>query len=193
MIFWSLLQGNRPSTGEIIGFAAAFAGFVWLVLPGVGRPDLQGCLLMVLSGISWGVYTLKGRGSSSPLADTAGNFIRAGAFCVPLAAFAYVTESVSYWGVSLALASGIVASGLGYAIWYLVLPALTAFQAALIQLSVPVIAAAGAILFLGETLTLRFAIVGIVVLGGIALAITAKQRKLAGRRPFAERADGLPK
>jgi drug/metabolite transporter (DMT)-like permease len=193
MILWSVRQGNRPSTGEIVGFATAFAGFVWLVLPGIGRPDPLGCLLMVLSGMSWGIYTLKGRSSSSPLADTAGNFVRAGAFCVPLAALAFVTANVSYVGVSLALASGVVASGLGYAIWYLVLPALTAFQAALIQLSVPVIAAAGAILFLGETLSLRFAAVGIIVLGGIALAITSKQRKLASTRPLAERVGGLPK
>lgn len=148
---------------------------------------------MVLSGISWGVYTLKGRSSSSPIADTAGNFVRAGAFCVPLALFAYTTANLSVEGVSLALASGIVASGLGYAIWYLALPALTTFQAALVQLSVPVIAAAGAILFLDEALTLRFAAISLVVLSGIALAITSKQRKLTVNRPLAERGSGHPK
>ena len=148
---------------------------------------------MVLSGVSWGVYTLKGRSSSSPLVDTAGNFVRAGIFCVPLVLLAYSTANLSVEGVSLALASGIVASGLGYAVWYLALPALSTFQAALVQLSVPVIAAAGAILLLGEALTLRFAAVSIVVLGGIALAITAKQRKLTGSRPPAESGGVQPK
>ena len=193
MISWSLAQGTRPSSGEIIGFALAFGGFVWLVLPGVDRPDPWSSLLMVLSGISWGVYTLKGRSSSSPLVDTAGNFMRAGAFCVPLALFAYSTANLSVEGVSLALASGIVASGLGYAVWYLALQALSTFQAALVQLSVPVIAAAGAILLLGEALTLRFAAVSIVVLGGIALAITSKQRKLTGSRPLTESSGDQPK
>lgn len=192
MILWTVMKGIRPSIGEVIGFAIAFAGFVWLIAPGVGRPDPAGSLLMVLSGISWGVYTLKGRSSSSPLADTAGNFVRAGAFCVPLALIASATASLSFSGASLALASGVVASGLGYAIWYLALPALTTFQAALVQLSVPVIAAAGAILFLGETLTLRFAAVSVVVLGGIALAITSKQRKVTSNRLLAERGSGQP-
>lgn len=193
MILWSILQGIRPSLGEVTGFAAAFAGFVWLVVPGVGRPDPAGCLLMVLSGISWGVYTLKGRSSSSPLSDTAGNFVRAGAFCVPLALFALTNANLSYGGVSLALASGIVASGLGYAVWYLALPALTTFQAALVQLSVPVIAAAGAILLLGETLTLRFVAVSIVVLGGIAVAIASKQRRPTINRPLEVPGSGHPK
>ena len=193
MILWSLAQGTRPSLGEIAGFAMAFGGFVWLVVPGVDRPDPWGSLLMVLSGISWGIYTLKGRSSSSPLVDTAGNFARAGAFCMPLALYAYSKANLSVEGVSLALTSGIVASGLGYAIWYLALPALTTFQAALVQLSVPVIAAAGAILFLDEVLTLRFAAVSIVVLGGIALAIISKQRKLTASRPVAESGSGQPK
>lgn len=177
MILWSLSQGARPSTGEVVGFVAAFAGFVYLVLPGIGRPDPLGTALMTLSGMAWGVYTLKGRSSSSPLADTAGNFVRAGAFCVPLGLVALADSNLTYAGVTLALASGIVASGLGYAIWYLALPALTTFRAALVQLSVPVITAAGAIVLLDEALTLRFAMVSIVVLGGIALAIVSRHRK----------------
>lgn len=176
MIVWSLSQGARPARGEVVGFVAAFVGFVYLVLPGVGRPDPQGTVLMTLSGVAWGVYTLKGRGSSSPLADTAGNFVRASAFCLPLGVFALADPNLTFGGVSLALASGVVASGLGYAIWYLALPSLTTFQAALVQLSVPVITAAGAIVLLDETLTLRFALVSVVVLGGIALAIVSKHR-----------------
>lgn len=177
MVGYSLARGDRLSLRELAGFTIAFLAFVYLILPGVGRPDLTGSVLMVISGISWGVYTLRGRGSTSPLRDTAGNFLRASAFCLPLALYAVWDGRVSASGVLLALASGVVASGLGYSIWYRALTGLTTFQAALVQLSVPVIAAFGAILFLGETLTVRFAIVSVFVLGGIAFAIVAKQKR----------------
>ncbi len=177
MVGYSLARGDSLSLRELAGFTIAFLAFVYLILPGVGRPDLTGSLLMVISGISWGVYTLRGRGSTTPLRDTAGNFLRASAFCLPLALYAIWGGKASASGVLLALASGVVASGLGYSIWYRALTGLTTFQAALVQLSVPVIAAFGAILFLSETLTVRFAIVSPIVLGGIAFAIVAKQRR----------------
>ncbi len=177
MLAWGLAKGDRPNGREVIGFAVAFAAFVYLILPGVGRPDLLGSLLMIASGIAWAVYTLRGRGSRDPLGETAGNFVRAAAFCLPLAVFALTHETASASGVVLALASGIVASGLGYSIWYRALRGLTTFRAALIQLSVPVIAALGAILFLDERLTLHFVVAGAFVLGGIAFAILAKQKR----------------
>jgi drug/metabolite transporter (DMT)-like permease len=179
MLAFGLVKGDRPSGRELIGFAVAFAAFVYLILPGVGRPDPVGSVLMIASGIAWAVYTLRGRGSRDPLGETAGNFVRASAFCLPLAAFALVYETSSPTGIALALASGIVASGLGYSIWYKALRGLTTFRAALIQLSVPVIAAFGAILVLGERLTLHFIVAGGVVLGGIAFAILAKQKRQA--------------
>ncbi|MFN3508966.1 MAG: DMT family transporter [Allorhizobium sp.] len=179
MVTFGLVKGDRPSLREVAGFAIAFAAFVYLILPGVGRPDAIGCLLMIASGIAWAVYTLRGRGAQDPIGQTAGNFVRASIFCLPLAVFAGLYETASTSGVLLALASGIVASGLGYAIWYTALRGLTTFQAALIQLSVPVIAALGAILFLNERLTLHFVIAASCVIGGIALAILAKQKRQA--------------
>ena len=177
MLVFGLVRGDRPSLRELTGFAVAFAAFVYLILPGVGRPDLFGSLLMIASGIAWAVYTLRGRGSRDPIGETAGNFVRAAAFCLPLTVFALVYETATVAGVALALASGIVASGLGYSVWYRALRGLTTFRAALIQLSVPVIAALGAILFLGERLTVHFILAGSLVIGGIAFAILAKQTR----------------
>lgn len=177
MVAFGLFKGDRPSLREVIGFAVAFAAFVYLILPGVGRPDPVGCFLMIASGVAWAVYTLRGRGSQDPIGETAGNFVRASAFCLPLAVVAALHETATPTGVLLALASGIVASGLGYAIWYRALRGLETFQAALIQLSVPAIAALGAILFLNERLTLHFVVAGACVIGGIALAILAKQKR----------------
>jgi drug/metabolite transporter (DMT)-like permease len=177
MLTFGLLKGDRPSLREMIGFAVAFAAFVYLILPGVGRPDLVGSLLMIGSGMAWAVYTLRGRGSRDALGDTAGNFMRASAFCLPLAVFALLYERATATGILLAFGSGVVASGLGYSIWYRALRGLTTFQAALIQLSVPVIAALGAILFLNERLTLHFVVAGTCVIGGIAFAILAKRQR----------------
>ncbi len=177
MLAVGLVRGDRPSLREQIGFAVAFAAFVYLILPGVGRPDLGGSLLMIASGIAWAVYTLRGRGSRDPIGETAGNFVRASVFCLPLAIFALLYETITIPGLALALGSGIFASGLGYAIWYRALRGLTTFRAALLQLSVPVIASLGAILFLGERLTLHFVMAGALVLGGIAFAILAKQTR----------------
>ncbi|MBA4797140.1 MAG: EamA family transporter [Rhizobiales bacterium] len=179
MVTFGLVKGDRPSLQEVVGFAIAFAAFVYLILPGVGRPDPVGCGLMIASGIAWAVYTLRGRGSQDPIGQTAGNFVRASVFCLPLAVFAVIYETTSTSGVLLALGSGIVASGLGYTIWYTALRGLTTFRAALIQLSVPVIAALGAIVLLNERLTLHFVIAASCVIGGIALAILAKQKRQA--------------
>ena len=179
MLVFGLFKGDRPSLRELIGFAIALAAFVYLILPGVGRPDLIGSLLMIASGMAWAVYTLGGRGSRDPIGETAGNFVRASVFCLPLAGFALLYETATLAGVLLALGSGIVASGLGYSIWYRALRGLTTFQAALIQLSVPVIAALGAILFLNERLTLHFVVAAAFVIGGIAFAILAKQKRQA--------------
>ncbi|KQW28929.1 hypothetical protein ASE36_10620 [Rhizobium sp. Root274] len=177
MLAYGLFNGDRPRLREVIGFAVAFAAFVYLILPGVGRPDIGGSLLMIVSGIAWAVYTLRGRGSRDPIGETAGNFVRASVFCLPLAVFAVLYESASQAGLALALGSGVVASGLGYSVWYRALRGLTTFRAALIQLSVPVIAALGAIVFLDERLTLHFVVAGACVLGGIAFAILAKQKR----------------
>jgi drug/metabolite transporter (DMT)-like permease len=177
MVGFSLIRGERMSLFELAGFTVAFLAFVYLILPGIGTPDPLGSLLMVISGISWGIYTLRGRGSTDPLKETAGNFLRASAFCVPLAIYALVAGNATWRGAGLAIVSGVVASGLGYSLWYRALGGLSTFQAALVQLSVPVIAALGAILFLNEGITLRFVIASLFVLGGIAFAIVAKRKR----------------
>jgi drug/metabolite transporter (DMT)-like permease len=175
MISWGIWRKDRPNAGELAGLAIAFGAFVYLVSPGLDKPDLPGSVLMVLSGIAWGVYSLRGRGARDPLGDTAGNFIRSAAFCVPLAAMALLDHESTARGVVLAIASGVVASGLGYAIWYRALPGLTSTQAAIVQLTVPVIAALAAVALLDEPVTVRLVISTVLVLGGVALAILSRR------------------
>lgn len=155
-----------------LGLGLAAGGLAYLVSPGVTAPPLVGAILMAVAGIAWGLYSLHGRGVANPLAATAGNFLRA----APLASLAWLPflggAHLSPSGVSLAIASGAIASGLGYAIWYKTLPRLKATSAATTQLSVPLIAAFGGVIFLGEGITRRLLIASIAVLGGIALVLT---------------------
>jgi drug/metabolite transporter (DMT)-like permease len=172
MIGYGLRAGERLNIRQIAGVTMAVGGLIWLVLPGVEAPSITGALLMLGAGISWGVYSLLGRGTTTPTVATAGNFVRA----MPFAVILYVVtsgteEKTSSLGLGLgyAVASGALASGMGYALWYSVLPALSATGAATIQLSVPIIAALGGVLLLGEAVTLRFALASVAVLGGILL------------------------
>ncbi|MEF2550406.1 DMT family transporter [Aurantimonas sp. A2-1-M11] len=176
MIGWGLAQGDRPSRRETAGLAVAFAAFVLWLSPAVTRPDPLGTLLMIASGIAWAVYSLRGKAAGDPMRATAGNFLRTLPFAVPLVVVSLWQGGVSIEGLGLALVSGGVTSGLGYIVWYRALGGLTALSAAIVQLSVPVIAALGAVLFLSETLSLRFVIAGGLVLGGIAFALTARRR-----------------
>ena len=146
------------------------------MLPGVEAPPLLGALIMITAGICWGVYSLLGRNAREPSVATAGNFLRATPFAVILFLLMRDSQPVTNLGLAYAAASGALASGLGYALWYAVLPALPASRAATIQLSVPILAALGGVLFLGETITLRFSLASIAVLGGIALFIMSKPR-----------------
>lgn len=178
MIVYGLWAGERLTVYQIIGAVAAGGGIVWLMLPGIEAPPLLGAILMLLAGISWGAYSLLGRGAAEPTAATAGNFIRA----IPFAIILLVVlgdAQVTGVGVAYAVASGALASGMGYALWYSVLPALAATTAATIQLSVPVIAALGGVLFLGEAVTLRFGLASIAVLGGVLLFVASKQKAMA--------------
>jgi drug/metabolite transporter (DMT)-like permease len=174
MILWGLRSGERPRAAEWVGLMLALAGLLVLVRPGLAAPDPGGAMLMALAGVAWGVYSLRGRRSSEPLRNTAGNFV----FAVPAALLLMlVVGDRTTWtlpGVSFAVASGALASGAGYAIWYAALPALTATRAALVQLSVPVLAAAGGVLLLSEAIPLRLPVAAALVLGGVALAVTAR-------------------
>jgi drug/metabolite transporter (DMT)-like permease len=174
MLLAGLRAGERPHPFEWFGLALALAGLVVLVRPGISAPAPVGAALMSAAGFAWGVYSLRGRGSREPLRNTAGNFMLAAPAAVLLVPLAGSLDDWTGGGIALAVASGALASGVGYAIWYAALPALTATRAALVQLLVPVLAAAGGVALLSEAIPLRLPVAAVLVLGGVALAVTAK-------------------
>jgi len=174
MIVLSLVSGTRLHISEWTGVAVAFTGFVYLILPGVTAPSVAGCALMTVAGMAWGIYTLKGRGSENPLTDTAYNFFRTLPFVIMLVLISMKAADLSSEGILLAMLSGGIASGIGYTIWYIALGGLSATQAAVLQLLVPVIAALGGILFVSETPTLRLGISAALILGGILLVVLGR-------------------
>lgn len=175
MIGYGLYKGERLRAQQMLGLLCALGGLVGLVLPGLSAPPLINAALMIAAGVAWGVYSLRGRGAGDATAVTAGNFLRAVPFALLLSLVTLNTASIDLAGTAYAIASGAIASGMGYAIWYTALRGLAATTAATVQLSVPVIAALGGILLLGETLTLRLVIASIAILGGIALVVLQKQ------------------
>ena len=176
MIAAAVFRGERPALGEWFGVLVAFSGLVYLMLPGLSAPPLASALLMAAAGVAWGFYTLRGKGSTDPLADTAGNFIRS----VPMifvASLPFISQlGLSVRGFVLAVLSGAVASGIGYWAWYAALRGLTATRASVLQLSVPAIAALGGFLFLSESADLRLLAAGSLILGGIGLTILFKPK-----------------
>jgi drug/metabolite transporter (DMT)-like permease len=152
----------------------ALAGLVDLLLPGLASPPLMAAMLMLLAGVAWGVYSLLGKGSADPLRETAGNFVRAVPFAIAVSAVMLRDLHVELRGLVLAIASGAVASGLGYVLWYAALRNLSGFTASIVQLAGPVLAAAGGVLLLDERISLRLAVAATLVLGGIALAIMGR-------------------
>ena len=175
MISYGIWKGERLHGLQTLGVFLAIGGLVGLLLPGLSAPPLLGALLMIGAGVAWGVYSLRGKGAGDPTRVTAGNFMRAVPITVILSLLMQDFASVDVAGFYYAIASGALASGLGYAIWYTVLPALKNTSAASVQLSVPVIAAVGGIVFLGEPMTLRLILASIAILGGIALVIVQKR------------------
>jgi drug/metabolite transporter (DMT)-like permease len=175
MILWALRSGERPRAAEWAGIALAVVGLAVLVAGGLSAPDPVGAALMLIAGIAWGVYSLIGRTTVRPLETTAGNFARAVPLTLALSLVMPGATHASLRGVLLACASGAIASGVGYSLWYAALPALTATRAAVVQLSVPVLAALGGVLLLGESLTMRLALSGAAILGGVSLAIAGRQ------------------
>jgi len=174
MIGYGLWTGERLGMRQSTGLFCASAGLVGLMLPGVSAPPLLSSLLMLSAGIAWGVYSLRGKGVADPTGATMGNFLRAVPITVALSAIALPSMSLDRNGVCYAIASGALTSGVGYAIWYTALRGLKATSAAAVQLSVPVFAAIGGILFLGEAISLRLLIASTAILGGIALVIIEK-------------------
>lgn len=172
MITGGLIRGERPSPRQWVGLVVAAAGMVVINLPSLDAPPPGGAALMIGAGVGWGIYSLLGRGARRPVRATAGNFVR----CLPLtAAFAAIavasTAQLTARGVALAAVSGAITSGLGYCVWYAVLPSLGAARGGIVQLSVPAIAVAGGIVLLDEPLRRDVAIGGAIILGGLALAL----------------------
>jgi drug/metabolite transporter (DMT)-like permease len=176
MILWGLHKGERLRALQLLGLFVALGGLIVLVLPGLSAPPLSGLALMLSAGVAWGAYSLRGKREAYPAGATAGNFIRAVPMAMALSVVLISAMRLDPAGAGYAMLSGAIASGCGYVIWYTALPGLKAASAATVQLSVPVLAAAGGIVLLGEPLTLRFVLASVAILGGIALVV------LEGRR-----------
>ena len=174
MIAWGVFKGERLSPSQTLGSALALAGLVGLLLPDASAPALAAALSMIVAGVAWGAYSLLGRGINDPLAATAGSFIRAVPMAAGLCLLSLYTLEWDRAGVLFALLSGGLTSGIGYALWYAVLPRLAATQAASIQLSVPLLTVLAGSLLLGEALTSRLLIAGLAILGGIVLVLRAR-------------------
>ncbi len=171
MISVAVVRGSRPGVTEWAGITTAIGGLGLLLAPGLTAPSLTGALLMLVSGISWGVYSLLGQGESDPVAATSRNFLLATPFAAVLVFVPTGFDVLTMHGVGLAVASGAITSGLGYVIWYAALQHLSITVAAIAQLAVPVIAALGGIMLMGETLTPRFLLASALILGGIYLTV----------------------
>ena len=180
MILLSLISGTRLQRTEWAGILVAFSGFIYLVLPGVSAPSLSGFLLMTTAGIAWGLYTLKGRRSTNPLMDTTFNFARTIPFVIILLLLTFQNAEISLEGVVLASLSGGLASGVGYTIWYSALKGLSSIQAAVVQLSVPIIAALGGVMIMSESITFRLLLSTSLILGGIILVIFSRYQPQHG-------------
>lgn len=177
MIALALWSGERPRILEWIGLTVALFGLIYLVFPSLTAPPFFSSALMSVAGIAWGIYTLRGRGSANPVAETTGNFFRAVPMII-LASLPFLSKThLSQKGIVFAVLSGAIASGIGYSVWYFVLKFHTATRAAILQLSVPALAGLGGVIFLSEIVSLRLLLATIFILGGIGLAVVGKGKK----------------
>jgi drug/metabolite transporter (DMT)-like permease len=167
----ALLKGERPAISRWVGSLLGMIGLAVLFAPGASSPDLWGTVLMAFSAVGWGIYSLRGRGVSAPLRATASNFIMAAPVGILLWLIIPSEVNTSMNGILLAVGSGALASGVGYAVWYATLPKLDSSLAAILQLTVPIIALAGGMVFLGEAATWAFVISAGLILGGVFIAI----------------------
>jgi len=174
MILAAVLRGDRTRPAQWLGLASAFGGLIYLVLPGVTAPSAQGATLMLLAGVAWGIYSLRGRAVADPLGQTASNFAQAVPMILAVTLVAYRQLHMQLGGFLLALLSGALASGIGYVLWYQALTGLSRVVASIVQLAVPILAAGSGVLFLGEHVTFRLWLAGLLVLGGITLVLVAR-------------------
>jgi drug/metabolite transporter (DMT)-like permease len=175
MILAGYIAGERMGNWQSIGFAAALTGLVILVLPGAHAPSVLNSVLMLASGIAWGIYSLFGRGATNPSASTAGNFLRAAPLTIGLSFLALPWLRLDAHGVLYAVLSGALTSGLGYVLWYRVLQHMRAMTASTVQLSAPVIAALGGVVLMNEAVTASLLIASVLILGGIALVLRTRK------------------
>ena len=171
MILWGVGKGEPLRRLQVVGLLLAIGGLVVLVFPGLAAPPLVASILMLVAGIAWGIYSLRGKGAGDPITATAGNFLFAVPFAASLGGVMLPWARIDLSGAVYALLSGALASGVGYAIWYTALRGLKAASAATVQLSVPVLTAVAGLLLLGEALTLRLVLASAAILGGIALVV----------------------
>jgi len=171
MLLAALKSGEKMKIHQWGGFAIAVAGLIYLVSPGVSAPDMKGAILMIISGITWAFYSLAGKSATTPIAMTAGNFLRAALLSLPIAIFFLDSQNYNQTGVILALTSGIITSGIAYIIWYRALALLSTTKAAILQLLVPPLASLGGVLFISEQFTTRLLIASILILGGVILSV----------------------
>jgi drug/metabolite transporter (DMT)-like permease len=177
MLGWSVARGSRPGAVQWLGVAVALGGLGYLTLPGASTPDPVGAALMLVAGVAWGAYSLRGRQARDPLVTNADNFLWALPFTIVLSAGLWRGLAVTWEGALLAAASGALASGGGYTLWYEVVPSLGATRAAAVQLAVPVLAGLGATVLLGERLTGQIGLSGAAILVGIALTLRSPTRR----------------
>lgn len=175
MVIYSFLQGKKLVLVEWFGLIIAFSGLLVLLLPGASAPSLTGFSLMAISGVAWAIYTIQGRGSQTPLQDTATNFLKTLPLVILMVIVTIQHVDLSYHGVILAITSGALTSGLGYAIWYAVLKNITVMQASTSQLLVPIIASVAGVLFANEIVTSKLLIASLLILGGILVLTLGKQ------------------
>jgi len=179
MIAISICNGHKLQGYEWAGVLISFAGLAYLVAPSITTPSLASFILMTFAGIAWGIYTALGRGSTNPLQDTAVNFFYSLPLVVLLLLISWPSLSISWSGAILAMMSGALASALGYSLWYLALGRLSTVEAAVVQLSVPVIAAIGGVLFVAEAISMRLVIACLLVIGGILMVLRCRFNQAA--------------
>jgi drug/metabolite transporter (DMT)-like permease len=177
MMLAAISAGVRPHARQWIGLALALVGLVYLVSPGLSAPDVWGSAAMTIAGVAWGLYSVRGRRSTRPLAETTGNFVRAVPMTLLVSAVAFAAFTTDARGVLLAAASGGITSGLGYVVWYAALAGLGAVRAAVVQIATPVVTAVAGVILLGEDVSTRLAGAALLIVGGIALAMTRREQR----------------
>ncbi|HEY9769459.1 MAG TPA: DMT family transporter [Coleofasciculaceae cyanobacterium] len=171
MILASLISKNRLHVSEWMGMVTAFSGFIYLVKPSLTTPSFTSFILMTISGMAWGIYTLRGKGSKQPIHDSAFNFLYTFPFILALLIIEFKNTNLSQQGIVLAVVSGAITSGVGYTVWYMAVRRLSTMQASVVQLLVPIIAATGGVIFANEVISTRLILSSIMILAGIVFVL----------------------